>query len=107
MIGEGCVKDNISMSYDRWLFEYAKFDGESRHFKGMLWWYYIEDERELSIIYPKCRQKDPLKEWPLKNVEICSLCEQDHPMKLFPLLLGLKTMLKGTHRDWEILFRHS
>ena len=46
----------------------------------------------MDIFCPKCRQKHPLKEYPLNSVEICVLCEQRHTTKDFPSLPSLKVV---------------
>lgn len=38
-----------------------------------------EDKDEaLAILCPKCRQKHPLKECPLQNIQVCGLCTENH-----------------------------
>ena len=44
----------------------------------------------MGIFYPKCRQKNPLKECHLNSAEICALCEKRHATKYCPLFLGLR-----------------
>lgn len=51
-----------------------------------------EVKKKLSIFFPKCREKNPFN-----SVDTFSLCDQDHPAKIWPLLPGLKAWLK-----WEI-----
>lgn len=60
-----------------------------------------EIEKAVSIFYPECRKKHPLKECPLNNIEVCAPCEQDHPTQLFPSLPRLKAVLKGTTEETE------
>ena len=56
----------------------------------------VEVERALSILFLKCRQKNPLKECPFNCVGVCALYEHDHPTNLYQSLHGLKELLKGT-----------
>ena len=44
----------------------------------------------MAIFCPKWRHKHPLKECPLKSIEICALCEKTHDTKYCPSLHGLK-----------------
>ena len=43
-----------------------------------------EEDRALAIFCPKCRKRHPLKSWRLDKVEMCLLCNQEHPTKEFP-----------------------
>ena len=61
----------------------------------------MESEKALSIFCSKCRQKHPLRECPLNNVELCGLCEQGHPTNLFPTILKLKATMQGNEEEVE------
>ena len=37
-----------------------------------------QQDHTLSILFPKCRKKHPLKECPLNNVHIFGLCVENH-----------------------------
>jgi hypothetical protein len=63
-----------------------------------------EDEKSsLSIFCPKCRENHPLREYPLDDINICSICVGDHPTELFPTLPGLKLVYQGENQETEQL----
>ena len=39
-----------------------------------------EAERALAIFCPRCTRKHPRNECPLHSIEVCLVCEEDHPM---------------------------
>lgn len=46
----------------------------------------FEEDKVLGVFCPWCRHKHPTKECSLKVVELCVLCDKDHPKKYSPLL---------------------
>jgi len=38
-----------------------------------------EAKRALAIFYPRCTRKHPRNECPLHSIEVCVVCEEDHP----------------------------
>lgn len=51
-----------------------------------------EVEKSLAFFFSRCKQKHPPRESPLNSVEICSLCENEHPTQICPSLPELKEM---------------
>jgi hypothetical protein len=51
-----------------------------------------EVENALEVFYPKCKDKHPCKECPLDSVEVCGICELDHPTKIYQLFPRLKVV---------------
>ena len=54
----------------------------------------VVEDLTLSVFYPKCRKKHPLKECPLDKVEVCQLCELNHDTKECPSLPQVKEFLR-------------
>jgi hypothetical protein len=44
----------------------------------------------LSVYCPKCRKKNPLRECPLDNIQICGICAGNQATKKCPYLQGIK-----------------
>lgn len=55
---------------------------------------HVDLEKAMAIFFLKCRQKHPLKECPLNNVDLYGLCEHKHTTKDCLSLLGLKVVYK-------------
>ena len=53
----------------------------------------VVEDLTLGVFYPKCMKKHPLKECPLKKVEVCHLCELNHDTKECPSLPQVKEVL--------------
>ena len=62
------------------------------------------EDLTLGVFYPKCRKKDPLKEFPLNKVEVCHLCELNHDTKEFPSLPQVKAVLQVPTPDVELAY---
>jgi hypothetical protein len=58
-----------------------------------------EAKKALSIFCPKCRDKHPKRECPLNSVQVCLICELDHPTNKCPSLLGVKASMKATNEE--------
>jgi hypothetical protein len=65
----------------------------------------VELEQALCIFYPKCRKKHPPRECPLNSVQVCLICELDHPTDQFPSLLGVKASMKATNEEAEDVYQ--
>ena len=52
----------------------------------------------MAIFYPKCKQKHPLKECPLNNIEIYKICELEHPTSNFHICHIWKKHMKEWRR---------
>ena len=63
-----------------------------------------EEDQALAIICPKCIKRHPLKSFPLDRVEVCLLCDQEHPTKDCPSLLGLKAIYEEAGMNVELVF---
>ena len=63
-----------------------------------------EDERALAIFCPRCTRKHPKNEFPLHSVEVCFICEEDHPTNQCPTLPGLKAMSQGAEGATQPLY---
>ena len=63
-----------------------------------------EVEKALSIFYPKCRDKLPKRECPLNSVQVCLICELDHPTDKCPSLPGVKASMKVTNEEVETAY---
>ena len=55
----------------------------------------------LGVFYPKCRKKNPLKEFPLDKVEVCQIFELNHDTKECPSLPQVKEILQASNLDVE------
>jgi hypothetical protein len=54
-----------------------------------------EVEKALSIFCPWCRKKHPLRECPLDNIEICSICEIEPPYQQLSFPSRIKSSIPG------------
>ena len=63
-----------------------------------------KEEASLAVFCPKCRDKHPLREWPLNKVPICTLCEKDHETQQCPSLPGIKAALQSTEEEAEAIY---
>jgi hypothetical protein len=63
-----------------------------------------EAEKALSIFCPKCRDKHPKRECPLNSVQVCLICELDHPTDKCPSLPGVKASMKVTNEEAEVAY---
>ena len=52
-----------------------------------------EVELTLDMFCAKCRNKHPLREFPLDKVEVCGICDLDHNTKDFTSLPRVKAVL--------------
>ena len=41
-------------------------------------------ERALAIFFPRCTRRHPRNECPLKSIEACSICEENHSIDNYP-----------------------
>ena len=55
----------------------------------------------LGVLFPRCRKKHPLKEFPLDKVEVCQLCKLNQDTKECPSLPQVKAVLQETTPDME------
>jgi hypothetical protein len=60
-----------------------------------------EPDQVLYIFYAKCRKKHPPREFPLNHVQVCLICELDHPNDQCPSLPGVKASMKETNEEAE------
>lgn len=58
----------------------------------------------LFILCSKCRNKHPLREFPLNSVHVCLICELDHATEKCPSLLGVKASMKVTNKEVEVVY---
>jgi hypothetical protein len=63
-----------------------------------------EAEKALSIFCPKCKDKHLKRECPLNSVQICLICELDHPTDKCTSLLGVKASMKATNEEAEAIY---
>jgi len=63
-----------------------------------------ETERALAIFFPRCTRKHPRNECPLHSIEVCFVCEEDHPTNQSHSLPRFKAMYKGAERATEPLY---
>jgi hypothetical protein len=54
-----------------------------------------EENPVLSIFFPKCRKRHPLRECPLDNISVCAICTKNHKTEDCPSLPGLQAIFKG------------
>ena len=47
-------------------------------------------EKDMVTYYPKCQQKDHVKEFPFNSVEVCGVCGKNHATKKCSALTILK-----------------
>ena len=62
------------------------------------------EDLTLGVFCPRCRKKNPLKEFPLDKVEVCQFFELDHDMKEFPSLPQVKVSLDASTPDVELAY---
>jgi len=63
-----------------------------------------EEERALAIFLPICTRRHPRNECPLKFIEVCSVCEENHSIDNCPSLPGLKAVYQGVEGVTEQLY---
>jgi hypothetical protein len=54
-----------------------------------------EQESILSIFCSKCRNKHPLRDYSLDNIQLCGFCLETHSIEHCPTLQGMKASQKG------------
>ena len=63
-----------------------------------------EAKKALAIFCPRCMRKHPKNECPLHAVEVCFVCEDDHPTNQCSTLPRFKAMYLGTEVATEPLY---
>jgi len=63
-----------------------------------------EVERALTIFCPRCTRKNPRNECALHSIEVCFVCERDHPMNQCPSLPGIKAAYQRAKGATEPLY---
>ena len=63
-----------------------------------------EAERALAIFFPRCTRKHPNNECPLHSIEVCFVCENDHPTDQCPSLPRIKAAYQRTKGATESLY---
>ena len=61
----------------------------------------VAEDMVLGLFFPKCRNKHPLREFPLDKVEVCGLCDLDHNTKDCPSLQKVKEIFQESSVDVE------
>jgi len=63
----------------------------------------VEEQEMLSIYYPKCRRKHPLRECPLniKETNKCGISADNHATEKCPSIPVLKVVLEGGQPESE------
>ena len=59
----------------------------------------VDEYLVLGVLFPKCRKKHPLREFPLDKVEVCGLCELEQYTKYYPSLLKAKALFQASTVD--------
>ena len=63
-----------------------------------------QQDQALSIFFPNCRKKHPLKECPLNIVQICGLCTSNHKTDDCPRLKELQAARMEENQSMESLY---
>jgi len=63
-----------------------------------------EAEMALAIFCPRCTRRHPRNECPLNSIEVCSVCEEEHPTNKFRSLPRLKVVYQGAEGATEPLY---
>ena len=64
----------------------------------------LEKERAMEIVCLKCKKDHLEREFSLKYIEKCDICELNHVTSSCPSLLGLKAVFQGVGEDTEQLY---
>lgn len=64
----------------------------------------MEVEKTMSIFFPQCKKKNPLKECPLNIVETCVICERSNSTSTCPYLPRLKEVLQGENEEVDQMY---
>jgi hypothetical protein len=60
-----------------------------------------EENVALTSFCHQCKKMHPPRDFPINSVHICDIFVEDHDMKIFPSLLGLRAIYKGGNNTIE------